>query len=134
MALADAFATEEVWSGRVDAREDVGTKPIDFTYLRRFTAGNRDLEREVLFLFADGASTHLLAMEKAVTAKEWHDATHTLKGSARAIGAWRVGRTAEIAEKLRFDLDRERRAFAVDSALEAVTEAVRYIETVFPRD
>ena len=120
-------------SGTIDQRHDAGTKPIDFTYLRRFTLGNKELEREVLFLFAESAPVYLKALDEAVTVKEWHDAAHTLKGSARAIGAWRVARTAEVAEKLRFDTDHDRRHFAIDTAYEAATEAVRYIRSVFPK-
>ena len=131
MALAERI--EDAWSGRVDTSADAHTKPIDFTYLRRFTLGNSELEREVLHLFAESAQGYLKALEAAVTPKEWHDAAHTLKGSARAVGAWRVARTAENAERLRFDTDRDKREFAVDSAFEAAEEALTYILGVFPR-
>jgi HPt (histidine-containing phosphotransfer) domain-containing protein len=131
--MAVAMRVEDVWTGHVDVRQDAATKPIDFTYLRRFTLGNKELEQEVLYLFAESAPAYLKALEQACTPKEWHDAAHTLKGSARAVGAWRVARTAEVAEKLRFDTDQDRRAFAVDSAYEAGEEALRYILSVFPR-
>ena len=131
--MAVAARMDDVWVGHIDAREDAATKPIDFTYLRRFTLGNQDLEREVLYLFAESAPAYLKSLESACTPKEWHDAAHTLKGSARAVGAWRVARTAEVAEKLRFDTDHDRRAFAIDSAYEAGEEALRYILSVFPR-
>lgn len=136
MALAttaDLATGTDIWSGRVDTREDAGTKPIDFTYLKRFTLGNRDLECEVLHLFADSAPGYIRALEQAVTPKAWHDAAHTLKGSARAVGAWRIARTAELAERLRFDTDVDRRAFAIDNAIEATNEALAYIATVYPR-
>jgi HPt (histidine-containing phosphotransfer) domain-containing protein len=130
MSLVMTRTAEDGWTGVVDAREDAGTKPIDFTYLRRFTMGNRDLEREVLALFVESAPNYLQAMVNAVTAKEWHDAAHTLKGSSRAVGAWRVARAAENAEKLRFDTDRDRRDFAIDAAYEAATEALKFIQTI----
>ena len=131
--MAVAMRMDDVWTGHVDARQEAATKPIDFTYLRRFSLGNKDLEREVLYLFAESAPEYLKALEVARTPKEWHDAAHTLKGSARAVGAWRVARTAEVAEKLHFDKDQDRRAFAVDNAYEAGEEALRYILSVFPR-
>ena len=131
--MAVAERVQDVWTGHVDTRVDASTKPIDFTYLRRFTLGNKELEREVLYLFAESAPDYLKALEGAVSPKEWHDAAHTLKGSARAVGAWRVARTAEIAEKLCFHSDHDRRAFAVDSAYEASEEALRYILSKFPR-
>jgi HPt (histidine-containing phosphotransfer) domain-containing protein len=40
----------------------------------------------------------LEALETAVADRDWKIAAHTLKGSARAVGAWRVARVAETAE------------------------------------
>jgi HPt (histidine-containing phosphotransfer) domain-containing protein len=131
MALAETIAPE--WTGRIDTRVDAGTKPIDLTYLRRFTLGNRELECEVLGLFAGTARTYLDAMVAATTIKAWHDAAHTLKGSARAVGAWRVARSAEAAERIRFDADHDKRAFILDSAAEALDEALDHIETLRQR-
>jgi HPt (histidine-containing phosphotransfer) domain-containing protein len=111
-------------------RPEGGTKPVDLAYLARFTLGNAGLEREVLDLFIVHCPRYLEALQDAVTAKAWHDAAHTLKGAARGIGAWRVARSAEAAERLRFDTDLDRRAFALDSAAEAVTEAVGFLEAL----
>lgn len=131
--MAMAARADDRWSGHVDTRENAATKPIDFSYLRRFTLGNSELEREVLYLFAESAPGYLNALQVAASPKEWHNAAHTLKGSARAVGAWRVARTAEIAEKLPFDADADRRAFVLDNAYEAGAEAVGYILQIFPR-
>lgn len=109
-------------------RPDGGVKPVDFPYLRRFTHGDFALEEEVLRLFAQHTPEYLAAMRNAATAKAWHDAAHTLKGAARGIGAWRVGRCAEGAERLRFDTDFDRRTFALDNTAEALDEALGYIE------
>jgi HPt (histidine-containing phosphotransfer) domain-containing protein len=132
MALMETPAVGEAWTGRVDARSDAGTKPIDFAYLKRFTLGNRELEREVLYLFSAHAPAYVDGLRKAATSKAWHAAAHTLKGSARAVGAWRVARSAEVAEKLQFAVDSDRCAFAVDNAWEALDEAIAYIAQVFP--
>lgn len=121
-----------VWQERRDERREAGTKPIDFTYLGRFTFGNRELEREVLYLFAQHAPIYLNNLRSASTSKAWHDAAHTLKGSARAVGAWRVARSAEMAEKICFEENTDRKSFAADSASEAVEEAISYIVLQFP--
>jgi HPt (histidine-containing phosphotransfer) domain-containing protein len=71
-------------------------------------------------------------MRDAHDAKSWHAAAHTLKGSARAVGAWRAARAAEMAEKIAFDGDQDRRAFMIDMAEEATDEAIGYIVQVFP--
>lgn len=107
-----------------------GTKPIDLTYLARFTLGNVALEAEVLDLFITHAPRTLADLRAAGTAKAWHDAAHTLKGSARGVGAWRIGRAAEMAERLRFDTDLDRRAFALDSLTEALAEAITYVQSL----
>ena len=111
-------------------RPDGGTKPVDLAYLGRFTLGDAALEREVLDLFLTHTPLYVASLRDAVTAKAWHDAAHTLKGAARGIGAWRLGRAAEAAERLRFDTDIDRRAFALDSAREALDEALGYIGTL----
>ena len=106
------------------------TKPVDFTYLRRFTLSNRSLEREVMDLFIEYAPQYLEQLRSAATPKAWHDAAHTLKGSARGIGAWRVARVAENAERLTFDGNPDRRNFAIDSAEEALDEAIGFLNVV----
>ena len=74
--------------------------PIDRAYLARFTLGNAALEREVLELFAAHAPVYLQRLREADCAKAWNEALHTLKGSACAIGAWRLVRLAEMAERI----------------------------------
>ncbi len=72
-------------------------RPIDLEHLTRMTLGDRSLEREVLGLFdrqADMLCTRMGGAEPAVIAA----CAHTLKGSARGIGAWRVARAAEMVE------------------------------------
>jgi len=72
--------------------------PIDFDHLRRYTLGDARLEREVLELFCSHAPVLVAELRKAVSDRAWRDAAHSLKGSARAIGAWEVARAAELAE------------------------------------
>lgn len=74
--------------------------PVDLVHLRRFTMGNRDLEREVLQLFANQSPLIVQRLQQATTAKAWRDAAHTLKGSAGAVGAHAVARAAAEAELL----------------------------------
>lgn len=72
--------------------------PIDHAHLSRYTLGNRALELEVLELFAGQAPRTLADLREADTAKAWHIAAHTLKGSARAVGACEVADLAAVAE------------------------------------
>jgi HPt (histidine-containing phosphotransfer) domain-containing protein len=72
-------------------------QPIDVAHLARMTLGEPSLEREVLQLFDRQAAMLLTRMRQATPAVVAACA-HTLKGSSRGIGAWRVGRAAEAVE------------------------------------
>jgi len=70
---------------------------IDETHLGRMTLGDRRLEREVLEIFLRQTAIMLeriMSAQPALAAA----AAHTLLGSARGIGAWRVARAAERLE------------------------------------
>jgi HPt (histidine-containing phosphotransfer) domain-containing protein len=67
-------------------------RPIDLVHL-----GDRNLEREVLQLF-DRQSMLLIARMRTAAPNGVATLAHTLKGSARGIGAWRVARAAEALE------------------------------------
>jgi HPt (histidine-containing phosphotransfer) domain-containing protein len=70
--------------------------PIDIDHLRRMTLGDARLEREVLAMFA-AQSVSLIATLVNLPADAGALA-HTLKGSARAIGAFRVADAAQSLE------------------------------------
>jgi HPt (histidine-containing phosphotransfer) domain-containing protein len=70
--------------------------PIDFEHLRRMTLGDAELEREVLGLFSVQA-LRLVGTLAALPADAGAQA-HTLKGSARAIGAFAVADAASRLE------------------------------------
>jgi HPt (histidine-containing phosphotransfer) domain-containing protein len=71
---------------------------IDGAHLERMTLGDRSLEREVLEIFARQTT---LTLERIAGAgpERAAAAAHTLKGSARGIGAWRVAQAAERLEQ-----------------------------------
>jgi HPt (histidine-containing phosphotransfer) domain-containing protein len=103
------------------------TDPIDRTYLARFTLGNAALEREVLELFAAQAPVYLQRLREADCAKAWNEALHTLKGSAGAIGAWRLMHLAEMAERIDMaeaEAVRQEVAAALATAIEEVCRFV----------
>ena len=84
---------------KFDSRPTSAT-PIDWSHLSRFTLGDKALEQEVLGLFAMDAPRYLAKMVAARQRKDWIEAAHTLKGSARAVGAWNVAECAQAAEAL----------------------------------
>jgi HPt (histidine-containing phosphotransfer) domain-containing protein len=79
----------------------IGSDPepavIDEDHLGRMTLGDRRLEREVLEIFVRQTIIMLERIAGADPALA-AAAAHTLTGSARGIGAWRVARAAERVE------------------------------------
>jgi HPt (histidine-containing phosphotransfer) domain-containing protein len=73
-------------------------QPIDLGHLHRMTLGERSLEREVLQLFCRQTEILIARMRTAKPAVTAASA-HTLIGSARGIGAWRVAAAAELVER-----------------------------------
>lgn len=71
---------------------------IDEAHLERMTLGDGRLEREVLQIFVRQAA---VLMGRIASAEPAHvaAAAHTLTGSARGIGAWRVAQAAERLER-----------------------------------
>jgi HPt (histidine-containing phosphotransfer) domain-containing protein len=103
--------------------------PIDFEHLSRMTLGDAGLEQEVLAMFV-AQSTTLVSTLAAMPA-DASALAHTLKGSARAIGAFSV---ADAAARLEADIAR---GFDTSAALaelgETVAEARAAIEAVLRR-
>ena len=94
--------------------------PLDLAHLFRMTLGDSKLEREVLTLF-DRQLDLLIARMDAQSHATAAAVAHTLCGSARGIGAWRVARAAEDVERValgRGDLE-DRISSLRDAACEA---------------
>jgi HPt (histidine-containing phosphotransfer) domain-containing protein len=99
-------------------------RPIDLVHLARMTLGERSLEREVLELF-DRQAMLLLERMQAAPVEAVPALAHTLKGSARAIGAGHVARAAEAVEFANGDAGERARAFAALGS--ATTQARSFI-------
>ena len=106
-------------------------EPVDLAYLARFTLGNATLEREVLQLFAAQIPLYLEALHGARVRKAWREAAHSIKGSACAVGAWRLAGCAQYAERVEVDgaaaAPQEQREQAVVAVARAAEEACRFI-------
>jgi HPt (histidine-containing phosphotransfer) domain-containing protein len=103
--------------------------PIDLQHLKRMTMGEPALEREVLTLFA--TQSRELASKLAGMPDDADALAHTLKGSARAVGAFRVAEAAlnlEAAMRDNHDV-----VFALKAVSEAVDEAATAIDAMLRR-
>ena len=77
------------------ARRDI-TGAVDFAYLEGFAHGDQGFIDEVLELFREQAEIWRQMIDPE--AEGWRDAVHALKGSARGVGAFRLGEICELAE------------------------------------
>jgi HPt (histidine-containing phosphotransfer) domain-containing protein len=97
--------------------------PIDIAHLQRMTLGDASLEREVLAMFAAQAAGLLQAL--ANWPADAAALAHTLKGSARAIGAFAVADAASSLELLIRDGGDPKRALVeLDDAVAQARSAI----------
>jgi HPt (histidine-containing phosphotransfer) domain-containing protein len=92
-AVSPAFAMPGGESGG-----PAGTRPVDLAHLARQTMGDRELEREVLQLFVQQALAVRARIADA-TANERLLLVHSLKGSARGVGAFAIADCAAELEE-----------------------------------
>jgi HPt (histidine-containing phosphotransfer) domain-containing protein len=97
--------------------------PVDLDHLRRYTLGDKALEDEVLGLFLAQLPETIAALRSAATERDWKMAAHTLKGSSRAVGAWRIARLAQQAEALVCSAEPEACSDAISKLEAAASEA-----------
>ena len=93
------------------------TRPVDLAFLARQTGGDRALEEEVLRLFARQASILGNELRSQTDCETRKRSAHTLKGAARAVGAFSLADQA-----LRIEEEPENPA--------PVTALLREVETV----
>ena len=125
------------WAGSEEAERPAGEAgqdqapaeqaPVDMAHLARYTLGDAALEREVLELFCTQSVSYLERLRAAATQKDVYEAAHSLKGSARAVGAWRMAQAAEQVETLREDLPPEQRAARIGALEASLAEATAFI-------
>lgn len=108
----------------------VSRRPIDLVHLARYTLGNRTSEHEVLELFRTQSKLYLQRLREAVSEGAWRDAAHTIKDSARGIGAWRVAEVAETAETLDHDDLAAKQGQVMEALSAQIDETNGYIESL----
>lgn len=100
---------------------------FDRTHLHQYTTGDGALERELIGLFLGQFEPIRVQLGEAASADDWKFAAHTLKGSARSIGAPKIAALADRLEIIGYSgpkkgraavlsqLDRAMAAFAVEA-------------------
>ncbi len=120
------------WAEADRAREGrkASSRPVDLVHLSRYTLGERELEREVLELFCVQSFRYLDLLKQCPSDKDWKDLIHTLKGSAHAVGAWRVAEAAERAEPLAGEIPAGSRTARIEEIDSSLREADAYIKSL----
>ncbi len=127
MAGSTEVGTSNMARGGASIPCGVAQRPIDLVHLSKFTMGDKDLEREVLNLFATQSAIYLDRLRAAEDDRAWLEAVHTLKGSATGVGAWRVANYASEVERLE---GKDRSAVcgaAIEELSQSVAEVNQYI-------
>jgi HPt (histidine-containing phosphotransfer) domain-containing protein len=106
---------------------------VDQAHLNRMTGGDAELAREVLGLFREQCDLWMRLLEPTTDTLDWGNAAHTIKGSARGIGAWALGEACGGAEDAARDHDLtrdEKRAWreAISNELDAVLGEIARME------
>jgi len=127
MALLAEISSSE---GSEWASNEAFDRPVDLVHLSRYTLGNRSLEHEVLSLFLTQSQLYVQRLKDACEDKQWHDAAHTIKGSAKSIGAWQLARCAEKAETLNGTARKNGATAILDEVERLVGETNSYIRSL----
>jgi HPt (histidine-containing phosphotransfer) domain-containing protein len=101
-------------------------KAFDIEVLRRYSFEDSALERELLDLFRMQLPLLVTQLAEAKGPDEWRMAAHTLKGSARSVGAPTLAELALELEQIGYPekIQRARLAAKVESAVKAFETSI----------
>lgn len=96
--MAGVARSKAVNSPDPDGAHDA--RVLDIAHLDYHTFGEISLRNELLALFSEQVAQQQQTLKVCSRHDDWLIATHTLKGSARAVGAWTISEIAESLENL----------------------------------
>ena len=105
---------------------------IDLDHLRRYTMDSPELERELIGLFMNQLPSLRDQLRAAAVAPDWKMVTHTLKGSARVIGASTIGAVAAQLETEGLGGDANRRLKLIERLDAAIADFTRAASQLHP--
>lgn len=97
---------------------------IDFDHLNLYVGGDPDLTREVFGLFRNQVEMWGKGLTADADDDMWANVTHSLKGSARAVGAVGLAEACEIAEDLVGD---DRRPGAREVSVQSLEQRIEQV-------
>ncbi len=110
------------------------TEPVTFdrTHLAQYTMDSPELEREIVGLFVAQLPAILDCLQNAKANADWRIATHTLKGSALAIGACKIGDLARKLEPVNSPEQEAKRKKLLSGLVRAVNEFDEMARQLYP--
>lgn len=105
-----------------ESRQTAADAVFDRAFLYRNTMQNQELAVEVLGLFLIQLPAMLDALEAAASPNDWTFATHTLKGSAAAVGARKLQQLAAALEAMPLPDDVNVRLLRLKAVMAAAAE------------
>jgi len=100
------------------------SREIDFDHLNKYVGGDADLTREVFGLFRNQVEMWGRGLSADADDDMWSNVTHSLKGSARAVGAMGLAEACETAESLIGD---DRRPGAREVAVQNLEQRIERV-------
>lgn len=116
-----------------DANRDLPSL-LDLHHLRRQTMGDDSLMHEVLALFRGHARDCVRQLHEAAIERDWRMAAHTLKGTARTIGAFELADIARQAEILTIAAAASKRAELLAVLAASLVRTDAEIRRLLPSD
>lgn len=109
-----------------------GQEAFDRAHLDHYTMQNQELAAEVLNLFLTQLPATLALLEGAAALADWKFAAHALKGSAAAVGAWKLHQLAADLEKLPFPGEAGLRLLRIQALKGAIAEFRQLARGAYP--
>jgi HPt (histidine-containing phosphotransfer) domain-containing protein len=105
---------------------------FDRAHLTQYTMDSPELEREIIGLFVAQLPDILYRLQNADSRADWRIATHTLKGSALAIGACKIGDLAKKLEPVNCPQQNAKRKKLLSGLVRAVNEFDEMARQLYP--
>jgi HPt (histidine-containing phosphotransfer) domain-containing protein len=107
---------------------------IDMSHFEAMTCGDKSLQKEVLGLFRVQSELWMRLLNPDAPETVWRDAAHSLKGSARGIGAFDLAEACaeaeDVAKVLSNRQDVARRLEIVRARLQACLSEIEHFESI----
>ncbi len=109
-------------------RSKIDPDVLNFEHLAQYTCGDDNLEQSLLVLFKEQAILQFDTIVSSNSQDNWKIAVHTLKGSARSIGAGQVAELTTELEQAGFGYDNQRKKALTEQLRQAVALCIVMID------